>query len=82
MGLPFKSHNRTVLSLLPLAIIFPSGLKATGRTAFPCPLKGLPIGLPFKSHNLTVLSLLPLAIIVPSGLKATDTNPPLCALKG
>src|SRR5690242_160478 len=40
------SHTRTVLSLLPEAIRFPSGLNATVCTVSVCPVSGWPTGWP------------------------------------
>jgi hypothetical protein len=56
MGLPAKSHSRTVWSQLPLTSVCPSGLNATDKTAAEWPEKGSPMGLPAKSHSRTVWS--------------------------
>ena len=57
-----------VLSRLPLAMVFPSGLNDTLLTQPVCPVR-MRISAPVStSHSWTVLSRLPVAILFPSGL--------------
>ena len=65
------SHNLIVLSPLILANVRPSGLKATDKTQFECPVRVAISRWLCTSHNLIVLSEPPLANVRPSGLKAT-----------
>src|SRR5262249_54813222 len=75
------SHNLIVLLALLIVSRFPSGEKATDRTASECPLRvssSWPVAV---SHSLTVRSSLPLASRFPSGEKATDRTKPECPLR-
>src|SRR5437764_1069158 len=69
-------HNRTVMSLLPLARVCPSGLNATELTTSVWPVRGGPRGVgwagPVTFHNRTVWLVLPLARVCPSGLNTTE----------
>ena len=68
----------TLLSLLPLARSFPSGLKVTNITQSLCSF--LPKhSLVSRFLNITLLSSPPLASSLPSGLKATDQTRFLCS---
>ena len=69
------SHSRTVLSWLPEASCFPSGLKHTDLTQSPCPSSVLTHAPVSTSHSRTVLSALPDATSRPSGLKHTESTP-------
>src|SRR5262249_9916167 len=67
------AQSLTVLSSLPQARIFPSGLKATELITSEYPLRvrnSVPVE---TSHSLTVFSSL-LARVFPSGLKATEVT--------
>ena len=61
-----------MLSLLPEAIIRPSGEKATDDTTPVCPCSVRSSRPLATSQSLMVLSLLPEAIVRPSGEKATE----------
>jgi hypothetical protein len=61
-----------VLSLLPLAKVFPSGLNATDKTSSECPLSVFTFFPVSIDQSWIVLSLLPLAKVFPSVLKATE----------
>ncbi len=75
------SQTFTVLSSLPLANRFPSGLKATLQTLPVCPLR-VRVSRPVAaSHTYTVRSPLPLAIRLPSGQNATLPTQFLCPRK-
>src|SRR5262249_38240637 len=65
----------TVRSQLPVASRFPSGEKATDKTAPECPLRVSSSWPAPASHSLTVRSTLPVASFFPSGEKATDQTP-------
>ena len=75
------SHNRTVLSLLPVAIVLPSGLNATLLTHRVCPIRVRLSVSVWTSHSRTVLSPLPLAIVFPSGLNATLKTISVCPVR-
>ena len=60
-----KSQSFTVLSKLPLAIVFPSGLMATDQTALLCSVRVYTIFWVDKSHNFMVESVLPLTKYFP-----------------
>ena len=73
------SHNSTVLSEQAVAIIVPSGEKATAAIACPSSI----VVLFFRvrvSHNRTLLSLPPVAIVFPSGENVTEVTPHVCSL--
>jgi hypothetical protein len=66
-----------VPSWLPLAMVFPLGLKTTVETQSVCPCNIFVHNSFFRSHRCTVQSSLPLAIVLLSGLKATDPIAPV-----
>src|SRR5216684_3777537 len=68
------SHSLTVLSSLPLARIFPSGLKVTELTRPECPVSDRNSAPVVRSHNLIVLSSPPQANVLPSGPNATEST--------
>ena len=63
------SHNRAVLSRLPVAIVFPSGEYTTELTSAVCPFNVVLWAPVWASHNDTVLSKLPVATVFPIGRK-------------
>jgi len=65
------SHRRTVPSSLPLATVWPSGLKATAHTWSPWPVRTASCFPVVVSHSRTVRSSLLLARVRPSGPKAS-----------
>src|SRR5262249_48294060 len=78
----FGSHSLIVLSELPEARIFPSGLKASAHT---WPLSLPPFNVrrflpPATCQSVTSLSWLPTAKIFPSRLKARDTIESVCGV--
>ena len=68
------SHNRTVLSLLPLAIVLPSGLNATLVMSCVCPSRFSLCSPETASHNRTVLSHAPTGDHTPAGTKRYASN--------
>ena len=88
MSSPFSSgyggetrHKRIVLSQLPLANVFPSGLNDTLLTNPVCPVRVrrcLPVP---TSHKRIVSSQLPLANVFPSGLNDTLLTNPVCPVR-
>src|SRR2546421_10778757 len=75
------SQSISVPSWLPLAMVFPSGLKAIDQTQLPWPCsiwRQFPV---VTFHTRMVLSWLPLATLSPSGLKATDRIYPLWSFR-
>ena len=72
------SHDLDILSLLPLANVFPSGLNATLVTPPICP-SSVRRCLPVRtSHKRMVSSSLALASVFPSWLNATSVVLPSC----
>ena len=67
------SHSLIMLSVLPEAIIRPSGEKATEATRVDCNVRSS--GPPATSQSLIVLSALPEAIVRPSSEKSTENTP-------
>ena len=78
---PVRSHNFSVLSLLPESPTRPSGEKATELTAPVWPEKLLSSRPDAMSHSLNVLSRLPENTAQPLGEKATDSTPSVCPSK-
>src|SRR5262245_61955615 len=80
------SHSLMVLSRLPEARRFPSGLNATEVTASVCPLNECLSRPVATSHSFNSIKLLPFgphpwppeARSLPSGLNATDVTHTLC----
>ena len=77
MGRGFTSQRMMVLSALPEASVFPSGLKATLFTRIPHAIKALPDELDGNTTSQRVMepSDLPEVSVFPSGLKATPAMP-------
>ena len=72
------SQTFSVLSLLPLTIRFPSGLKLTLKTAVECPLSVSVSWSVWASQTFSLLSSLPLTIRFPSSLTLTLVTPSVC----
>jgi hypothetical protein len=72
-----RSTNLTVLSVLAVARVLPSGLNSTPSTASVWPVRGVPMARwVVTSHNLTVPSKPKVARVLPSGPNATLIFPP------
>ena len=66
------SHKRTVWSSLPLARVFPSGLKATDSNSIGMTLQGVEALAAAHLPQAHCLIFTPAGKDFPSGLKATD----------
>ena len=72
------SQSLTRLSRAPVAIVRPSGLKATDSTCPRCPFRN-PFCLRVAASEIrTVMSLSPVAIVLPSGEIAADHDQSWC----
>ena len=83
MGRCVAASHRITDEPLPMAMVFPSELKATLYMELENPVSGSPMGCwVATSHKMTVASVLPDTRVLPSGLKAIPSTQLACPARG